>query len=349
MSWPRRWTVALITAAFGLSVPGSAFAGSVPAGFRAATLSARSAGEWWIGGSIPCRFKHPCLALVRTLNGGRSFARVALPTLVDVEGNYGAQIHFADADDGYLAGTRFWVTHDGGTHWRMLDLGGEVQSVDTGGGFVYATVLEKTRGFLVRSTVGNDDWVVLAEARYGFHGVTVDGGVVLLDQNVNDGGEQRILISHDQGAHFTFSKSLEEIVCGPDEPVSGTVWMLCSGGMTDLLYRSTDGGQQFTQPDWNGSPADPPKLLGLPNFATLGAATATTAVIGSQRLLRTTNGGRSFKRVPVPLADGGWRDITFFDATHGVALGLFGQTANPPGRLYYTSDGGATYRLVSIR
>ncbi len=123
--------------------------------------------------------------------------------------------------------------------------------------------------------------------------------------------------------------------------------MLCSGGMMDLLFRSTDGGREFSQPDWTGNPRDAPSLAGL-SHSTLGAADATTAVIGSQELLRTTDGGRVFKRLPMPLAAGGW-DVTFLDARHGLALGLFGESEFPHARLYYTSNGGASYHPIRIR
>ena len=86
-----------------------------------------------------------------------------------------------------------------------------------------------------------------------------------------------------------------------------------------------------------------------PNFTSqlTGAASANTAVIGAQQVFRTTDGGRVFKRVALPIADSGW-DVTFLDATHGLALGKFGESAYPPARLYYTSNGGASYRLIPI-
>jgi hypothetical protein len=327
---------------------GGATASPVPLGFTADSFTAINAHDWWLKGNVPCRFRHGCVAMIRTRNGGRSFVRVHVPTLLDVGDAYlFAQFAFADPNDGYIAGARFWDTHDGGRRWRRVNLGGQVGSVATGGGFVYATVSNYPRGFLMRSAVGHDDWTVLAEAPDGFQSVTVDHGTVLLDESITLGGEQRILISHDQGASFTASWPLEEIGCAPQEPVPAVVWMLCSDGMMDTFYRSTDGGLTFAQPDWDGNPVQIPALE-LPNSARLAAATASTAVVGFQRLLRTTDGGSSFKPVGLPLAASGW-DVTFLDSRHGLALGGFGESLHPAGRLYYTSNAGASYRLVPIR
>jgi photosystem II stability/assembly factor-like uncharacterized protein len=317
----------------------------VPSGFRASSFSATNARDWWLSGTIPCRSKHRCLALVRTLNGGHNFTRVPVPTLMDVAGNGVAQFRFADPRDGYLVGARFWSTSDGGRRWQLVKLGGEVGSAAVGGGFVYATVWNRTRGFLMRSPIGRDDWTVLAEGGPYFEGVTVDNGLVLADREVNAGGVQQILVSHDQGATFTASSPpLAETTCEPEEPSVGTVWLLCRGGMMDGLFRSSDGGLTFSPP--HGPTAGSQNSSGLwPGSASLGAASVQTAVLGGQQLFRTTDGGRTFKRVPLPVAAGGW-DVAFMNERQGLALGGFGQLACPAGRLYYTADGGASYHRV---
>ena len=343
--------VAAITAALVICGQSAepAIGSPVPEGFRAAALDALNARDWWVEGTIPCRFKHDCLALVRTLDGGRTFARVPLPTLVDLFGNQFARPQFADERDGYLVGQRVWVTHDGGRRWRPLHLGGQASYVAVGGGYVYATVSNYPRGFLMRSPLGYDDWTVLAEASDGFVGPpTVDHGTVLLDEAVTLGGEQRIVISHDQGADFTASRSsLPETACEPQEPASNVVWMLCRGGMMDGLYRSTDDGLIFSAPA--GPTAGSQNSSGVwSGSAVLAAADANTAVIGAQEVYRTTDGGRVFKRVALPIAAAGW-DVSFVSARFGLALGRFGESAQPVGKLYYTSDGGTSYHLVAIR
>ena len=63
-------------------------------------------------------------------------------------------------------------------------------------------------------------------------------------------------------------------------------------------------------------------------------------------LFRTTDGGASWSRVAAPSA--GWTYLGFTDATHGVALGNFGTGGRQDSRLYYTTDGGASYHYVPI-
>ncbi len=53
-----------------------------------------------------------------------------------------------------------------------------------------------------------------------------------------------------------------------------------------------------------------------------------------------------FKRVVLPIADSGW-SVAFLNSRDGLALGRFGESANPIGRLYYTSDGGASVHPYS--
>jgi hypothetical protein len=348
MSVPqRRWLVALATLVVCGLLAGSATASPVPAGFSAESFTASNPLDWWLKGNVPCHFRHGCVAMIRTLNGGRSFARVHVPMLVDLPPNLYAQFAFADSENGYIAGARFWDTHDGGRHWQLVNLGGHVGSVATGGGFVYATVWRNfPRAVLMRSPVGHDDWIVLGGALDGFEGVSVDHGTVLLDESVTLGGEQRILISHDQGANFRYSRPLLETSCGPQAATPSVVWMLCRGGMMDGLYRSTNGGLTFSPP--LGPSVGSQDSSGVwPGSSSLGAANANTAVIGTQELFRTTDGGSVFKRLPMPVAAGGW-DVTFLDARHGLALGLFGESEFPQARLYYTSNGGAGYRLIRI-
>ena len=162
----------------------------------------------------------------------------------------------------------------------------EWASVATGGGFVYATVWRKfPRAVLMRSPVGHDDWTVLAEALDGFEGVRVDHDTVLLDKTVTLGGAQQILISHDEGANFTLlattARGLHAIPTSPcPEPYgcsAAAVWRICSSARPMA-------GTSSRSPIGDGNPRDAPSLVGL-SHSTLGAADATTAVIGSQELL----------------------------------------------------------------
>jgi hypothetical protein len=49
-----------------------------------------------------------------------------------------------------------------------------------------------------------------------------------------------------------------------------------------------------------------------------------------------------------PSGIAGWAYLGFTDATHGVGLGYVGSLAAGNEQPYYTTDGGASYHLVSL-
>jgi photosystem II stability/assembly factor-like uncharacterized protein len=113
--------------------------------------------------------------------------------------------------------------------------------------------------------------------------------------------------------------------------------------MMSEVWRSTDGGVTFQLASGGtGGPGD-----GIPNSAAFAAASAGTAVVGGQQLYRTSDGGESYAPVG-PAGITAWQYLGFTDATHGVALGYQGVEDQSHERLYYTTDGGASYHLVSF-
>ncbi len=77
------------------------------------------------------------------------------------------------------------------------------------------------------------------------------------------------------------------------------------------------------------------------------ASSATVAVAsGHGPLYATTDAGASWTPVQAPSA--AWTYLVFTDATHGVAIGLFGDGRKQVWRLYYTTDAGASYHYVPI-
>ena len=117
---------------------------------------------------------------------------------------------------------------------------------------------------------------------------------------------------------------------------SGVVWAHCATGTESATWRSTDSGAHFH------SVPGPPQ----PNAGLFAAASADTAVLGAGPLFRITGGGAHYAPIPTG-ATSHLQYLGFTDATHGVALGYDGSLSAGNERLYYTSDGGATYSLVS--
>jgi photosystem II stability/assembly factor-like uncharacterized protein len=118
------------------------------------------------------------------------------------------------------------------------------------------------------------------------------------------------------------------------------IWAHCATGTESATWRSTDSGSHF-QALHGPEP-------GLPNSALFAAATSTTAVLGADKLYRTSDGGAHYTVVSSVAAVSAFQYLGFTDASHGVAIGYVGSAPTPDTeRLYVTSDGGATYHLVS--
>jgi photosystem II stability/assembly factor-like uncharacterized protein len=129
-------------------------------------------------------------------------------------------------------------------------------------------------------------------------------------------------------------------------PVSDqVVWAVCPTGMLAGAWRSTNGGVSF----------DRLRTPPLVNSAQLAPASATTAVLDrgvAARLLRTNDGGKTWKspKTPGRATDVVW--VGFTDARVGVALLQTGYDVSAKTEitaLWRTTDGGASWSIVRIR
>ena len=306
-------------------------AGPVPPGFGAQSFTAISPGTWWLLGAAPCSTP-PCTSILRTDDGGHSFVGTPAPRTTRV-----SQLRFANAADGFAFNPQLWVTHDGGASWHQVRLGGAVTELASADGFAYALVRygHKGQGRLERSALGDDTWTTLPGAGSAYAGLWAHGPDVL----VGSGGGATLGASRNAGVSFTQEPSPSKgLPCDFEEPTTGVVWAHCVTGTESATWRSTDSGAHF-------SPTPGPSM---PNSALFAAASPTTAVLGANRLYRTTDGGGHY----APVSDVGdviaWQYLGFTDADHGVAIGYVGSTPTPANeRLYQTNNGGATYQLVS--
>ena len=127
-------------------------------------------------------------------------------------------------------------------------------------------------------------------------------------------------------------------------PGSPVFWTLCFRAAADPggeLLRSGDGGGSWTRVPYAGVPDG--------TIQAYAAASGEAAVIAAyQRMYRTTDGGAGWTRVAGLPGRFYAASIGFTDSTHGWAIGGVGSGRSWRMRLYYTTDAGANYHLVSI-
>src|SRR5256886_199014 len=132
---------------------GAAVTRSVPAGFQPLSFTAVSERDFWLLGTVPCGHRS-CSAIVRTTDGGSSFAAIDAPA-VQTSGNT-PELRFADRRNGFLFmrwGGLFFATHNGGSSWKRLALG-RILGFATGAGNAYVVTSDR----LLRSRVSVDSW-----------------------------------------------------------------------------------------------------------------------------------------------------------------------------------------------
>jgi hypothetical protein len=317
--------------------------GPVPAGFEPQSFTAISELTWWVMGTAPCS-QPPCTSIVRTTDGGVSFVGIPAPRAPwtsSASAGGVSQLRFADAENGFAYGGALFVTHDAGRTWRALDLGGAVDELAIAAGRTYAIVAPPGGGErrLMSALVGQDAWTVVSAAGAVADSLWARGNDVFVQPT--DRGD--VLVSHDQGIQFArYPSPSPGLGCDFEELAPRVVWAHCPTGTLSSVWRSTDGGATF-QLAAGGTPGIG-GIGGLANSAAFAAASATTAVVGDQQLYRTADGGESYTPTTGPTGITSWQYLGFTDATHGVALGAAGSQE----RLYYTTDGGASYHAVAI-
>jgi photosystem II stability/assembly factor-like uncharacterized protein len=310
----------------------------------------------WVVGLAHCSNHSGCTEVMRSTNGGRTFARIGSGPrrwVDDARGDMGPSVFFADARNGYVLAVSdgVWATHDGGTTWSRLPLQNPL-AFAVGAGRAYAVTADCPRvvctNFRLHRTEGSTgQWASTAlplPSDDPIVGLLAAGPDVWIFARST--GHNALARSHDGGRTFTTGPSPcplgfdGDMSAAPD----GSLWVICPNNTVGTAVRSTDGGAQFTPID----------LAGLANFTQIGAASASVAVVFGKGpygpLQRTTDGGRTWQT--------GWRLPDFSNALAGVAFGdashgvLLEQTTPDPlfgierFALWRTADGGVHWSLA---
>jgi photosystem II stability/assembly factor-like uncharacterized protein len=340
--------VLVVTLAGGGSSSDAAVAtSSVPAGFEPVSFTAVSERDFWLLGTVPCHTGR-CTAIVRTTDGGRSFAGIHAPAL-PTSGTT-PELRFANRLDGFafvLWRGLFYATHDGGASWQRLALG-RVLGFATGAGNVYVVTsrrLEQSRvsanAWHSRSLPFTSDGSALDLAAHG-------ANLWLLGTRHSNGPLRNDELARSKDAGRTFVTGAGPCVPGLGGELAPTsaqvVWAVCPTGMSAGASRSTNGGISFARI------RTPP----LVNSAQLAPASESTAVLArgvGARLLRTTDGGHTWNTPNTPRGATDIMWVGFTDARVGAALAQTGYDASAKTEvtaLWRTTDGGATWSKVRV-
>jgi len=320
--------------------------GVIPADFHPRSFTAVSLQEWWMLGTARCLTSSgTCGAIVRTTDGGASFAGIPSPP---GGANDVTQLRFANALDGYAFDPELWETTTGGASWAKVATPGEVTQLEAADGEGYAlacTTASCQSMELLRSPVGSPGWQQASTpAPLG------DGSQFALSGPnlwVVNGAEHRVLLySADKGASFAkrVSPCTPSLSCRVTAAADGspTLWAASPTGTEATAKRSTDGGRTWHVAE--------PTEAGFPNSLGLTAASSSVALVWPAPLdelpaamARTTNGGGSYSAVLSRSGRVLWAG--FSDPVRAYALV---GTASGPTRLFESTDGGATWLQVVI-
>jgi photosystem II stability/assembly factor-like uncharacterized protein len=325
----------------------------VPTGFVPESFTAVSPSQWWVLGHVPCGSRL-CPLIVTTTDAGAAFR--ALPT---PGGPYSARpgtpisdgsVVFADADDGWAAGSHLYATHDGGEHWVAVSLP-EVMQLVAGVDEVFAVVAPEPLCTTTpskcqapqpwRTSPASDHWTLDRAAGSVSTGLAVLGRSVWVIKGQGPAIGDRLLYSTDDGNHFVVEpQQVTGIVCDYQPVSESVIWAYCSGGHFMWLYRSTDAGAQFITPTEQSPGAS---AEGCPNGPSMAATSASTLVVAcnvqaGSPLLRSTDGGTSWERVLFG-SSGYWSPIGFTNSEVGYALWDDYSGGTPIVQLWRTADG----------
>jgi hypothetical protein len=115
---------------------------TVPGSFQPVSASFVSSARGWVLGTVGCQRRAACRAqLAATTDGGARWQFVTVPKLrlFDPAGDQLTQASrvsdalFTSRQDGWLYGPGLYATHDGGSHWSRIALGGSVKPSQGGG------------------------------------------------------------------------------------------------------------------------------------------------------------------------------------------------------------------------
>jgi photosystem II stability/assembly factor-like uncharacterized protein len=294
------------------------------------------------------------LAIVRTNDGGRTWTpvgRALQVTYPHSRASYPFINFVTNGKDGWIYGSKTYVTHDGGKTFTKSGLAGVVSNLSIVGNETWAMsrpcppVIPGCSSTVYSTPTSGGPW-------HAMHGAPslLYPYLQLLRTSPKDAflaaqaTDRTIYVTNDGGASWA-SHPLPNL-CGVllhlTASTSRDVWVLCSGqapsdDQTKELYHSVDRGRTWLLVATSNPGASP----GVGTLPTSGIVTLVTSVAPDRLwialdhgpVIASTDAGRTWIPQSLP-ASGGVEQLTFTNAQNGWAL------VSPTGTLYRTSDGG---------
>jgi hypothetical protein len=337
---------------------------AMPADFTPLSATFVSPDEGWALGGTQCGNEQCATAVIaHTLDGGATWERVNAPPTAVRRGTPSAGLtsgvsglRFADSQDGWAFGPELWATHDGGTTWLRVAVGGlpllPVMALEAARGTVHAVVYDGA-SFVFRiasSPVGADRWelatTTLPLGAGPAAGIELvlwgSAGWVLENDRVVIAGARLVngtwrtwqppcldvngpaMLAAADGTHLR--AACLEAEWGPyqgaDQP-------------SEHLWSSTDGGATFTR-----AAAEMP-LAEVDGLAAPTATTVAAAGLGynGTAVIFSSDGGRTWRTV-LYLGQAQVYYVGFTTATQGFVISSAG--------MQITYDAGQTWRAVQF-
>ncbi len=277
----------------------------LPVVFSPGSVTFVSLSTGWALGTVPCAGPGRCLALRRTVDGGRTWSAVTLPKGLlqqvnrrmdgypELAGGASLTVRFADLRDGWIFGgvalngterAVLWSTRDGGRTWHSLSsLPGmtaqaPIFDLEAARGTVYAMGQSSSTTYagavLAASPVRTDAWYKMATPQLGFPagGANPTGDIVL------QGGRGWLVEGNDRGITGS-ARLLPDGQWAPWSPPCKAV------GNSYAVPAAANGSVLYVECQMGG-------------FASqLSPAAPKGAALGSYWLYQSTDGGLHFQPV----------------------------------------------------
>lgn len=256
------------------------------------------------------------------------------------------------------------MTVSGGPHWEPQTSGVTARLRGVSAASERVVWASGANGTILRTADGGVSWqkrTIPESAKLDFRDIDAIDGRTAYALSIGSGPASRIYKTTDAGEHWTLQFTNDD----PKAFFDAMTFRDASNGLAIsdsvdgrfVAIQTRDGGAHWTHIPADAFPA------ALPNEGAFAGSGTNIAVSGSTlawigtgaaataRVLRTEDGGRTWKASATPLtasASAGIFSIAFRDPRHGlVAGGDYRKEKDPTGVAAVTADGGVTWTAVT--